>query len=198
MGLWYGLLLLGKWAVRPTWQLEETAASAHVNLRSSELFPPSWGDQVTGRRMESDCTPTTPAAVSPGVNGGLTVEECEKMIQKSLRSTHNYFCLLLCLISGFRVSQFFFSFFLFHCLAPMVKFMKENLEKSGCAIGNKFIRAINCQAKISGGYVRGEGVRICFFFYQMKCIEVFRLCEFESNTSIDLRFQFTHEVLFFF
>eukprot|EP00261_Vitis_vinifera_P038983 XP_019080226.1 PREDICTED: mitochondrial inner membrane protease ATP23 isoform X3 [Vitis vinifera] len=43
--------------------------------------------------------------------------------------------------------------------APMVKFLRENLEKSGCAIGDKFIKAIYCNTKVSGGYARGEGIR---------------------------------------
>ncbi|RVW68958.1 Mitochondrial inner membrane protease ATP23 [Vitis vinifera] len=65
--------------------------------------------------MEGDSAPTIPAAdVSSGVNGGMTVKECEQMIQKSLRT-------------------------------PMVKFLRENLEKSGCAIGDKFIKAIYCK-----------------------------------------------------
>lgn len=44
--------------------------------------------------------------------------------------------------------------------APMVKFLLENLEKSGCAIGDKFIRAVHCNRRLAGGYVRGEGVRL--------------------------------------
>lgn len=45
----------------------------------------------------------------------------------------------------------------------MVKFLLEHLEKSGCGIGDKFIKAVHCDKQISGGYVRGEGVLpICF------------------------------------
>lgn len=40
----------------------------------------------------------------------------------------------------------------------MVKFLMEHLEKSGCGIGDKFIKAVHCDKQISGGYVRGEGV----------------------------------------
>ncbi|KAK3221465.1 hypothetical protein Dsin_008490 [Dipteronia sinensis] len=42
--------------------------------------------------------------------------------------------------------------------APTVKFFKEHLEKSGCAIGDNFFKAVHCDKRISGGYVRGGGV----------------------------------------
>ncbi|KAG5568060.1 hypothetical protein H5410_064924 [Solanum commersonii] len=42
--------------------------------------------------------------------------------------------------------------------APMVKFLKEHLEKSGCRIGDNFIKASHCDQKISGGYARGRGL----------------------------------------
>ncbi|KAK6130625.1 hypothetical protein DH2020_035600 [Rehmannia glutinosa] len=59
--------------------------------------------------------------------GGMTVEECQNMIQRT----------------------------------PMVKFLKENLEKSGCGIGSNFIKAIHCKGATAGGYVRGEGIVVC-------------------------------------
>ncbi|XP_073053219.1 mitochondrial inner membrane protease ATP23 [Primulina eburnea] len=62
--------------------------------------------------------------------GGMTVDQCEKMIQKSFRT-------------------------------PTVKFLMEHLEKSGCSIGSNFIKAVNCDKQISGGYVRGEGIVVC-------------------------------------
>ncbi|XP_021596042.1 mitochondrial inner membrane protease ATP23 isoform X2 [Manihot esculenta] len=65
----------------------------------------------------------------PGV-GGRTKEECQDMIQRSLRT-------------------------------PMVKFLKEHLEKAGCGVGDNFIKAVNCDKEISGGYVRGEGIMVC-------------------------------------
>lgn len=40
----------------------------------------------------------------------------------------------------------------------MVKFLKEHLEKSGCRIGDNFIRAVHCNKMASGFYVRGLGV----------------------------------------
>lgn len=41
-----------------------------------------------------------------------------------------------------------------------MKFLKENLEQAGCLIGDRFVKAVECDKKISGGYVRGEGVCI--------------------------------------
>ncbi|XP_016552652.1 mitochondrial inner membrane protease ATP23 isoform X2 [Capsicum annuum] len=69
-------------------------------------------------------------AESSTVNGGSTVQECQDMIRRSLRT-------------------------------PMVKFLKEHLEKSGCRIGDNFIKAIHCDKKVSGGYVRGHGIIVC-------------------------------------
>uniref|UniRef100_M1AUF2 Mitochondrial inner membrane protease ATP23 n=1 Tax=Solanum tuberosum TaxID=4113 RepID=M1AUF2_SOLTU len=67
-------------------------------------------------------------AESSTINKGSTVEECQDMIRRGLRT-------------------------------PMVKFLKEHLEKSGCRIGDNFIKAIHCDQKISGGYARGRGIR---------------------------------------
>lgn len=61
---------------------------------------------------------------------GVTVDECQGMIQRSLRR-------------------------------PMVKFLKEHIEKAGCSLGDNFIRAVHCEQQISGGYIRGEGIRVC-------------------------------------
>ncbi|XP_009624062.1 mitochondrial inner membrane protease ATP23 [Nicotiana tabacum] len=69
-------------------------------------------------------------AETTAVKGGSTVEECQDMIRRSLRT-------------------------------PMVKFLKEHLEKSGCRIGDNFIKAIHCDKKVSGGYVRGQGIIVC-------------------------------------
>ncbi|KAL8474586.1 hypothetical protein ACS0TY_031152 [Phlomoides rotata] len=43
----------------------------------------------------------------------------------------------------------------------MVKFLKEQMEKSGCGIGSNFIRAIRCEAGIAGGYEKHKGIVIC-------------------------------------
>ncbi|CAI0457154.1 unnamed protein product [Linum tenue] len=61
---------------------------------------------------------------------GRTVEECEDMIRKSLRT-------------------------------PMVKFLRENLEKAGCGIGDKFIKAVHCDGSYSGGFTPGKGIQVC-------------------------------------
>ncbi|KAL2490466.1 Ku70-binding family protein [Abeliophyllum distichum] len=68
--------------------------------------------------------------LSSAVIDGMTVDECDSMIQRSLRT-------------------------------PMVKFLKEHLEKSGCNIGTNFIKAVHCDKRVSGGYVRGEGIVVC-------------------------------------
>ncbi|KAJ4826265.1 hypothetical protein Tsubulata_018661 [Turnera subulata] len=69
------------------------------------------------------------ADATPG-SGGVTVEECERMIRRSLRT-------------------------------PMVKFLREHLEKAGCGVGDNFFKAVNCSQEIAGGYVPGEGILVC-------------------------------------
>ncbi|PPS20084.1 hypothetical protein GOBAR_AA00464 [Gossypium barbadense] len=44
---------------------------------------------------------------------------------------------------------------------PMVKFLMEHMEKTGCKVGDNFIKAVNCNRKMGGGYVRGEGIVVC-------------------------------------
>ncbi|KAF9595483.1 hypothetical protein IFM89_000401 [Coptis chinensis] len=44
---------------------------------------------------------------------------------------------------------------------PMVKFLREHLDKSGCYMGNNFIKAVNCEKEVAGGYVRGKGIIVC-------------------------------------
>ncbi|KAL7232685.1 hypothetical protein ACSBR2_010654 [Camellia fascicularis] len=44
---------------------------------------------------------------------------------------------------------------------PMVKFLREHLEKAGCSFGDKFIAAVHCDKEVSGGYVPGEGIMVC-------------------------------------
>ncbi|KAH7846951.1 hypothetical protein Vadar_020059 [Vaccinium darrowii] len=78
---------------------------------------------------DSDANPSSGGYYS-AANDGRTVEECQDMIQRSLRT-------------------------------PMVKFLREHLEKSGCSIRDNFIKAIHCDQKISGGYFRGEGIMVC-------------------------------------
>ncbi|EOY02596.1 hypothetical protein QUC31_018089 [Theobroma cacao] len=91
-------------------------------------------------------------APKPGLEG-RTVDECQDMIQRSFRR--------------FRVLGHFLSSFgvlaneQFRINAPMVKFLKEHLEKAGCTFGDNFIKAVHCNNQISGGYVRGEGIMVC-------------------------------------
>lgn len=49
--------------------------------------------------------------------------------------------------------------------APMVRFLRERLEKAGCAVGENFFKAITCNQEVAGSYVRGEGVLISLFIY---------------------------------
>ncbi|ESW25893.1 hypothetical protein PHAVU_003G074200 [Phaseolus vulgaris] len=44
---------------------------------------------------------------------------------------------------------------------PMVRFLRERLEKAGCAVGDNFFKAITCNQEVAGSYVRGEGVKLC-------------------------------------
>ncbi|TQD99547.1 hypothetical protein C1H46_014883 [Malus baccata] len=81
--------------------------------------------------MEAEPAPEPGSTSFPSaVNGGKTLEECQTMIQRSLRT-------------------------------PMVKFLLKHLEQSGCGIGDRFIKAINCNKQIAGGYIRGEGILVC-------------------------------------
>ena len=59
--------------------------------------------------------------------------------------------------------------FLFLVIVPMVKFLREHLEKYGCVLGDKFIKAVRCNKKIGGGYTRGHGVFNCIQ-YLFNCI----------------------------
>ncbi|XP_020980830.1 mitochondrial inner membrane protease ATP23 isoform X2 [Arachis duranensis] len=63
-------------------------------------------------------------------NGGITVEECQGMIQRSLKS-------------------------------PVVRFLREHLEKAGCGVGDNFFKAVNCETQTAGGYTQGKGIVLC-------------------------------------
>ncbi|KAI3451005.1 hypothetical protein Pfo_007670 [Paulownia fortunei] len=65
--------------------------------------------------------------------GGVTVEECHKMIQKSLQIVYVYIA------------------------APKVKFLMEQMEKSGCPIRSNFIKAVRCKHRAGGFFVPGKG-----------------------------------------
>ncbi|XP_022775514.1 mitochondrial inner membrane protease ATP23-like [Durio zibethinus] len=61
---------------------------------------------------------------------GCTVNECQTMIQRSLRTS-------------------------------MVKFLKEHMEKAGCKLGDNFIKAVHCDRRMGGHFLRGEGIMVC-------------------------------------
>ncbi|XP_042054374.1 mitochondrial inner membrane protease ATP23-like isoform X2 [Salvia splendens] len=44
---------------------------------------------------------------------------------------------------------------------PTVKFLKENLEKSGCRIGTNFIKAVHCQGRLTSRFARGFAIQVC-------------------------------------
>ncbi|GAB2223489.1 hypothetical protein Droror1_Dr00017630 [Drosera rotundifolia] len=41
------------------------------------------------------------------------------------------------------------------------KSLRKHMEKEGCSVGDNFIKPVDCDMSISGGYVRGEGVIVC-------------------------------------
>jgi len=47
----------------------------------------------------------------------------------------------------------------------MVRFLRERLAKAGCEVGDNFFKAITCNQKVAGYYVRGEGVLISLLIY---------------------------------
>ncbi|XP_017255254.1 mitochondrial inner membrane protease ATP23 [Daucus carota subsp. sativus] len=44
---------------------------------------------------------------------------------------------------------------------PMVKFLREQMGKTGCNIGDNFIKAVDCENSVAGGYISGEGIVVC-------------------------------------
>ncbi|KAL3723036.1 hypothetical protein ACJRO7_035253 [Eucalyptus globulus] len=80
--------------------------------------------------MAEEPPPAGSSSSAAAADGGRAVKECEKMIQRSLRT-------------------------------PMVRFLKEQLEKAGCSLGDNFIKAVNCDGQVSGGYMPGLGIVVC-------------------------------------
>jgi len=58
-------------------------------------------------------------------------------------------------------------------IAPMVRFLRERLEKAGCAVGDNFFKAITCNQEVAGSYVRGEGVGYFYFLVHLLLLFVF-------------------------
>ncbi|KAK7271886.1 hypothetical protein RJT34_28140 [Clitoria ternatea] len=44
---------------------------------------------------------------------------------------------------------------------PMVRFLRERLEKAGCRVEDNFFKAVNCKYPKLGSYEPGEGVKVC-------------------------------------
>ncbi|KAK6125689.1 hypothetical protein DH2020_040569 [Rehmannia glutinosa] len=44
---------------------------------------------------------------------------------------------------------------------PKVKFLMEQMEKSGCPISTNFIKAVRCKSRCSGYYARCKGIAVC-------------------------------------
>lgn len=115
-------------------------------IGSSRRSVPTTFDGILG--MDEDS--------SAGPSAGVSIRECREMIKKSLqcnidinhRSPH-----IFCLFSWALTDS--------SCVlisVPKVKFLRENLEKSGCKFGDNFIRAINCHNQMAGGYAPSRGV----------------------------------------
>ncbi|KNA16213.1 hypothetical protein SOVF_091170 [Spinacia oleracea] len=90
---------------------------------------------MEGETADVKGTPNSSLSVVHG--DGVSVEECQKMIQRSLRT-------------------------------PTVKFLMGHLEKSGCSIGDNFIKAVDCKQQVSGGYTRGGGIMVCSNYMNMQ------------------------------
>ncbi|KAL1211495.1 Mitochondrial inner membrane protease ATP23 [Cardamine amara subsp. amara] len=44
---------------------------------------------------------------------------------------------------------------------PIVKFLMEQMDKSGCRVGDNFIKAVVCTGPVAGGYTKGRGITVC-------------------------------------
>ncbi|CAN8269722.1 unnamed protein product [Cochlearia groenlandica] len=44
---------------------------------------------------------------------------------------------------------------------PIVKFLMEQMEKSGCRVGDNFIKAVVCTGPVAGGFTKGRGITVC-------------------------------------
>ncbi|XP_058734929.1 mitochondrial inner membrane protease ATP23-like [Vicia villosa] len=45
--------------------------------------------------------------------------------------------------------------------SPIVKFLREHLDKSGCPVQDNFFKAIHCDKLQASGYIPGEGIAVC-------------------------------------
>jgi inner membrane protease ATP23 len=37
----------------------------------------------------------------------------------------------------------------------------EQMEKSGCRVGDNFVKAVVCTGPVAGGYTKGRGITVC-------------------------------------
>ncbi|CAH8360050.1 unnamed protein product [Eruca vesicaria subsp. sativa] len=44
---------------------------------------------------------------------------------------------------------------------PIVKFLMEQMEKSGCRVGDNFVKAVKCTGPVAGGFTKGRGITVC-------------------------------------
>ncbi|KAJ0244556.1 Mitochondrial inner membrane protease ATP23 [Hirschfeldia incana] len=44
---------------------------------------------------------------------------------------------------------------------PIVKFLMEQMEKSGCRVGDNFVKAVVCTGPVAGGFTKGRGITVC-------------------------------------
>ncbi|XP_013584115.1 PREDICTED: mitochondrial inner membrane protease ATP23-like [Brassica oleracea var. oleracea] len=44
---------------------------------------------------------------------------------------------------------------------PIVKFLMGQMEKSGCRVGDNFVKAVVCTGPVAGGYTKGRGITVC-------------------------------------
>ncbi|CAI7862788.1 unnamed protein product, partial [Closterium sp. NIES-53] len=44
---------------------------------------------------------------------------------------------------------------------PTVRFLRESLERAGCAVSDEFFSARRCDEQAGGGFMPGEGVVVC-------------------------------------
>lgn len=62
-----------------------------------------------------------------------------------------------------------------------MRFLREQLEKAGCLVGDNFIKAVKCnETGIAGGYTKGKGVlfsfslgslaSICYYTCNLNCV----------------------------
>ncbi|KAL0858185.1 hypothetical protein Bca101_063339 [Brassica carinata] len=44
---------------------------------------------------------------------------------------------------------------------PIVKFLMEQMEKSGCRVNDNFVKAVVCTGPVAGGFTKGRGITVC-------------------------------------